>query len=133
MADSVVSEYQEQRRHYEVAIYHGKLFYKVSGELVHTGSAKNDRWIFVLSPSDRLYIGRVCYPVCNGSYFPKCYAQEVDTCFAPHRIFDNSDSLTVQKQPGVIQHSSFLAGGATVAAGRLVVEHGILKVRCQSL
>jgi hypothetical protein len=59
MADSVVSEYQEQRRHYEVAIYHGKLFYKVSGELVHTGSAKNDRWIFVLSPSDRLYIGRV--------------------------------------------------------------------------
>lgn len=80
----------EQRRHYEVAIYHGKLFYKVSGELVHTGSAKNDRWIFVLSPSDRLYIGR--------------------------------------KQPGVIQHSSFLAGGATVAAGRLVVEHGILKL-----
>jgi hypothetical protein len=68
-----------------------------------------------------------CYPLCNDFY-------SVDTCFAPHRSFDNyRDSLTVQKQPGVIQHSSFLAGGATVAAGRLVVEHGVLKVRCQSL
>uniref|UniRef100_A0A0A9GD87 Uncharacterized protein n=1 Tax=Arundo donax TaxID=35708 RepID=A0A0A9GD87_ARUDO len=32
-----------------------------------------------------------------------------------------------QKQKGVFQHSSFLAGGATSAAGRLVVENGILK------
>jgi hypothetical protein len=34
----------------------------------------------------------------------------------------------LQKQKGVFQHSSFLAGGATSAAGRLVVEDGILKV-----
>ncbi|GJM84525.1 hypothetical protein PR202_ga00205 [Eleusine coracana subsp. coracana] len=33
-----------------------------------------------------------------------------------------------QKQKGVFQHSSFLAGGATSAAGRLVVDDGILKV-----
>ncbi|KAL6641204.1 hypothetical protein ACP70R_019385 [Stipagrostis hirtigluma subsp. patula] len=32
-----------------------------------------------------------------------------------------------QKQKGVFQHSSFLAGGATSAAGRLVVEDGVLK------
>ncbi|KAK3157547.1 hypothetical protein QOZ80_2AG0124150 [Eleusine coracana subsp. coracana] len=32
-----------------------------------------------------------------------------------------------QKQKGVFQHSSFLAGGATSAAGRLVVDDGILK------
>ncbi|XP_062168019.1 IQ domain-containing protein IQM3-like isoform X2 [Alnus glutinosa] len=32
-----------------------------------------------------------------------------------------------QKKKGVFHHSSFLAGGATLAAGRLVVEHGILK------
>ncbi|RCV42993.1 hypothetical protein SETIT_9G260400v2 [Setaria italica] len=32
-----------------------------------------------------------------------------------------------QKQKGVFQHSSFLAGGATSAAGRLVVEDGHLK------
>ncbi|OEL20192.1 IQ domain-containing protein IQM6 [Dichanthelium oligosanthes] len=32
-----------------------------------------------------------------------------------------------QKQKGMFQHSSFLAGGATSAAGRLVVEDGLLK------
>ncbi|EEC66928.1 hypothetical protein OsI_33536 [Oryza sativa Indica Group] len=32
-----------------------------------------------------------------------------------------------QKQKGTFQHSSFLAGGATSAAGRLIVEDGILK------
>ena len=34
----------------------------------------------------------------------------------------------VQKRKGTFQHSSFLAGGATSAAGRLVVENGTLKV-----
>jgi hypothetical protein len=32
------------------------------------------------------------------------------------------------KSKGTFQHSSFLAGGATSAAGRLIVEDGILKV-----
>ncbi|XP_044955158.1 IQ domain-containing protein IQM2-like [Hordeum vulgare subsp. vulgare] len=32
-----------------------------------------------------------------------------------------------QKSKGTFQHSSFLAGGATSAAGRLVVANGILK------
>ncbi|KAG2538162.1 IQ domain-containing protein IQM2-like [Panicum virgatum] len=32
-----------------------------------------------------------------------------------------------QKRKGVFQHSSFLAGGATSAAGRLVAENGVLK------
>lgn len=35
----------------------------------------------------------------------------------------------LQKRKGIFQHSSFLAGGATSAAGRLVVENGVLKVR----
>lgn len=34
-----------------------------------------------------------------------------------------------QKRKGRFQHSSFLAGGATLSAGRLVVEDGILKVK----
>lgn len=38
-----------------------------------------------------------------------------------------------QKKKGRFQHSSFLAGGATLSAGRLVVEQGILKVRTISL
>jgi hypothetical protein len=33
----------------------------------------------------------------------------------------------LQKKKGKFQHSSFLAGGATSAAGRLVVEDGTLK------
>nr|ACU24557.1 unknown [Glycine max] len=32
-----------------------------------------------------------------------------------------------KKKKGLFHHSSFLAGGATVAAGRLEAEHGILK------
>ncbi|BFG38669.1 hypothetical protein CerSpe_249430 [Prunus speciosa] len=32
-----------------------------------------------------------------------------------------------EKKKGVFHHSSFLAGGATIAAGRLEVEHGVLK------
>lgn len=34
-----------------------------------------------------------------------------------------------QKRKGRFQHSSFMAGGATISAGRLVVEDGILKVK----
>lgn len=33
-----------------------------------------------------------------------------------------------QKKKGVFQHSSFLSGGATTAAGRLVATDGILEV-----
>uniref|UniRef100_A0A7C9CJJ9 IQ domain-containing protein IQM3-like n=1 Tax=Opuntia streptacantha TaxID=393608 RepID=A0A7C9CJJ9_OPUST len=33
-----------------------------------------------------------------------------------------------EKKKGKFHHSSFLAGGATLAAGRLIVEHGTLKV-----
>lgn len=35
-----------------------------------------------------------------------------------------------KKRKGGFQHSSFLAGGATLSAGRLVVQNGILKVKC---
>lgn len=36
-----------------------------------------------------------------------------------------------EKKKGVFQHSSFLAGGATIAAGRLVARNGILEVNAQ--
>ncbi|KAK1287149.1 hypothetical protein QJS10_CPB19g00833 [Acorus calamus] len=43
-------------------------------------------------------------------------------------VLSTSKKLYVgQKKKGTFQHSSFLAGGATSAAGRLVVENGILK------
>lgn len=33
------------------------------------------------------------------------------------------------KKKGNFQHSSFLAGGATLSAGRIVVDDGVLKVK----
>ncbi|XP_062200894.1 IQ domain-containing protein IQM5-like [Phragmites australis] len=63
----------------------------------------------------------------------KLSRQIVDTTGSTKRtkwIFVLSTCKTLyigQKQKGVFQHSSFLAGGATSAAGRLVVEDGILK------
>lgn len=33
-----------------------------------------------------------------------------------------------EKKKGQFQHSSFLAGGATIASGRLVAQHGVIDV-----
>lgn len=80
-----------ERKTYEVVVENGKLLFLQTGELLDTtGGLKDDKWIFVLSTSKTLYVGK--------------------------------------KKKGTFQHSSFLAGGATMSAGRLVVENGILKV-----
>ncbi|KAF5822921.1 hypothetical protein HanRHA438_Chr01g0033211 [Helianthus annuus] len=79
-----------ERKHYEVAIENGKLFYKQSGELIDTtGQTKGAKWIFVLSTTKTLYVGI--------------------------------------KKKGYFQHSSFLSGGAALAAGRIIAEKGVLK------
>ena len=45
-------------------------------------------------------------------------------------VLSTSRNLYVgQKKKGLFQHSSFLAGGATTAAGRLVAHGGVLEVR----
>lgn len=79
---------QKEREAYEVVVEDGKLVYKQSGMLLNT--TEGSKWIFVLSTSRVLYVGK--------------------------------------KKKGVFQHSSFLSGGATTAAGRLVVQDGILEV-----
>ena len=80
-----------ERLTYEVVVEDGMFLYKQSRELLHTtGEPNGAKWIFVLSTSMSLYVGK--------------------------------------KKKGTFQHSSFLAGGATSAAGRLVIENGILKV-----
>uniref|UniRef100_A0A7N0UDC0 IQ domain-containing protein IQM2-like n=1 Tax=Kalanchoe fedtschenkoi TaxID=63787 RepID=A0A7N0UDC0_KALFE len=79
-----------ERRAYEIQLENGKFFRKQTGEILDTtGGPKGAKWIFVLSTSRILYVGR--------------------------------------KQKGTFQHSSFLAGGATSAAGQLVVDNGILR------
>ncbi|CAN4096481.1 unnamed protein product [Withania somnifera] len=77
----------KERESYEVVIQEGKLVYKQSGVFVET--VEGSKWIFVLSTTRTLYVGK--------------------------------------KKKGVFQHSSFLSGGATTAAGRLVVHDGVLK------
>lgn len=79
-----------ERKSYEVHIKDGKFYYKQTGEILHTFDDIEAKWIFVLSTSKTLYVGK--------------------------------------KKKGTFQHSSFLAGGATMTAGRLIVKNGGLKV-----
>ncbi|KAL5230776.1 hypothetical protein ABZP36_029552 [Zizania latifolia] len=76
-----------ERQEYEVVAESGRLVYKQTGVIVHTSD--DSKWIFVLSTTKALYVGK--------------------------------------KEKGKFQHSSFLAGGAIISAGRLVVKDGILK------
>ncbi|WCJ34102.1 calmodulin-binding family protein [Euphorbia peplus] len=69
----------------------------------------------------------------NGKFFYKQSGQILNTTGGPKDtkwIFVLSTSKTLyvgMKVKGNFQHSSFLAGGATLSAGRLVVEDGVLK------
>ncbi|KAF0911997.1 hypothetical protein E2562_012806 [Oryza meyeriana var. granulata] len=69
----------------------------------------------------------------DGKFLYKKSREILDTSCGPRDakwifVLSTSKSLYVgQKKKGKFQHSSFLAGGATSAAGRLVVENGTLK------
>ncbi|KAI4368579.1 hypothetical protein MLD38_017123 [Melastoma candidum] len=78
-----------ERKSYEVVIVGGKLYYRQSGELLDTIAEPSAKWIFVLSTSKVMYVGK--------------------------------------KKKGSFQHSSFLAGGAASAAGRLIVNKGVVQ------
>lgn len=67
----------------------------------------------------------------NGRLFYMKSGKPVHTTGNAKWIFVLSTSKTLyvgQKNKGTFQHSSFLAGGATLSAGRLVAEDGVLKV-----
>lgn len=69
----------------------------------------------------------------DGKFMYKNSRQILDTSGGPRDakwifVLSTSRNMYVgQKKKGTFQHSSFLAGGATSAAGRLVVEDGVLK------
>ncbi|CAM8889209.1 unnamed protein product [Rhodiola kirilowii] len=77
----------EEREAYEVILEDGKFKNKKTNQLIDTSG--DGKWIFVLSTSGTLYVGK--------------------------------------KTKGLFHHSSFLAGGAISAAGRVLVENGVLK------
>lgn len=70
----------------------------------------------------------------EGKFMYKKSGELLDTKEGPKDakwIFVLSTSKTLyvgMKNKGTFQHSSFLAGGATLSAGRLIVEDGLLKV-----
>ncbi|KAI3434000.1 uncharacterized protein J3R85_006979, partial [Psidium guajava] len=80
----------QEREEYEYIVAEGKFVHRLSGQFLDTNKGPpGAKWIFVVSPSHKIYAG--------------------------------------EKKKGEFHHSSFLAGGATLAGGRLTVEEGILK------
>ncbi|XP_050123758.1 IQ domain-containing protein IQM5-like, partial [Malus sylvestris] len=77
----------KEREAFEVIVENGKLVHKQTGMLVSTD--EGSKWIFVVSPSRSIYVGK--------------------------------------KKEGIFNHSSFLSGGAVIAAGRLVAHNGVLE------
>ncbi|MED6208895.1 IQ domain-containing protein iqm6 [Stylosanthes scabra] len=66
----------------------------------------------------------------DGRLFYKKTEESINTTRDAKWIFVLSTSKTLyigQKNKGTFQHSSFLAGGATLSAGRLVVDDGVIK------
>lgn len=84
-----------------------------------------------------LQMERVAYEVVieGGKFLHKKTGEFLDTTKGAKDskwIFVLSTSRTLYvgiKKKGTFQHSSFLAGGATLAAGRITVENGTLKVQ----
>lgn len=111
----------------------GKVVHRHSGVLLDTTSAtKGAKWIFVMSTTKVLYAGQVGGIKLIG--FPPCIRSWINSnaLVALSFLLLTLNSITicsyVQKKKGIFHHSSFLAGGATIAAGRFTAEKGILKV-----
>lgn len=93
-------------------------------------SKLHQQCIKYLGPSERKDFEVV---IENGRLKYKQSGETLDTRGGPEDtkwifVLSVSKNLYVgQKKKGTFQHSSFLAGGATLSAGRLVVEDGVLK------
>lgn len=121
----VVSYDQQEREHYEYTVTDGKIVHVQTGELLDTNLVKGEKWIFVMSTSKNLYAGVVSLSLDKSmtQTFVFLLSQRWSLTF--FFIFVH---CALQKKKGKFHHSSFLAGGTTLAAGRLAVDHGILTV-----
>lgn len=117
---------QQERENYEYIVCEGKIIHKQSGYFLHTNKDSEDaKWIFVMSTSKKLYAGKVTIQT-------KLLFLISSFLVYIHALLYWYVVMTFQKKKGLFHHSSFLAGGATLAAGRLEAEHGILKVKLRS-
>lgn len=64
----------------------------------------------------------------NGSFVDTIEGTEWIYVLSPEKVL-----YVAQKEKGHFHHSSFLAGGAAIAAGKLVVSNGVIKVHFQQL
>lgn len=86
--------------------------------------------IMYLGPQEREYYE---YIITEGSIINKMSGEPLDTSHGPKGtkwIFVMSTAKKLyagKKEKGVFQHSSFLAGGTTIAAGRFTAENGAIK------
>ncbi|XP_011018903.1 PREDICTED: uncharacterized protein LOC105121799 [Populus euphratica] len=90
-------------------------------------SKLREQCIKYLGPQEREHYE---YIISEGKIIHKQTGDLLDTTQGAKWIFVMSASKRLyagEKRKGKFHHSSFLAGGATVAAGRLMAEHGILK------
>lgn len=71
----------------------------------------------------------ICHVHCQETL---CWWSENFNKCCLHTLFPSNEIITyindLQKKKGMFHHSSFLAGGATLAAGRLETDDGVLKV-----
>lgn len=117
--------YQQEREHYEYVVAEGKILHSLTGNhLDTTKGLPGAKWIFVMSTSKKLYAGEVS----GKSYYINAFMMIILQIVFPLLTWKVCYSNAFQKKKGIFHHSSFLAGGATLAAGRLVVKDGILKV-----
>ena len=139
---------QKERERYEYIVVDGKLINRLSGEVLNTQTEGG--WeagmLFVISTCKRLYVGEV-----RKFYFILIFQHNFEDpnvlsfSFLFLKLFNFIIStwkntygfnynffffffFVPQKRRGKFHHSSFLAGGATIGAGTLVAEDGILKV-----
>ncbi|XP_051131527.1 IQ domain-containing protein IQM3-like isoform X1 [Andrographis paniculata] len=80
-----------------------------------------------LGPNEREHYE---YVVVDGIILHKLTGKVLSTLPGSKWIFVMSTSMRLyigEKKKGLFHHSSFLAGGATLAAGRLVADEGVLK------
>ena len=119
---------QKERQDYEVLIEDCMFLFKKSRRIIDTSDEREMQ-------RESLFLAHLRACCWSG----KCSVMHIPSYTQPynmtnHRIEMSARCLTMlrccklQKKKGKFQHSSFLAGGATSAAGRLVVENGTLKV-----
>lgn len=127
-AEQVQYLQEHERVHYAVQVVDGLLYYKVTGELVHTLPAS-------VQPGDVVDFSRL-FPELDPTDDEAMHLEKKATQRKHKYIYvtDPQGTLYIaNKVKGKFHHSSFLGGGSVGAAGAIIVNHGkLLKINPRS-